>query len=268
MSLTDHPKALLFDVFGTLVDWRTSITSALVYAAQAALATNSETIPAEAHQRASRLTEEDWGAFAQQWRNSYMNYTVNFRPGEQEFITVDEHHYISLKALLAAHQLEDLFTEEEIKSLSLQWHYLDAWEDSSRGLKELNKKFVTSTLSNGNTALLRDLARYTAMPFKEIISAAEFGAYKPNPAVYLGGAANLGLEPSECAMVAAHIGDLAYAKESGFQTIYIPRPQEETHPEFLAQAKSEGTVVDMWIDEEQDGLLEIARRYGIVDSGV
>ncbi|KAL1958115.1 hypothetical protein VTO42DRAFT_5155 [Malbranchea cinnamomea] len=258
MSLHNPPKALLFDVFGTVVDWRSTITTALTTACRNALRANSPSIPIRVQQAAR---EVDWHAFAQQWRNSYIAFTRGFDPSSPSFTTVDEHHYDSLKSLLAKYNLDGLFSESEIKSLSLKWHFLDPWKDSPRGLEELNKTFITATLSNGNTALLEDLAQYASLSFNHVFSAEQFKAYKPSPLVYNGAAAKLGLQTNECALVAAHLGDLRAAKRCGYQTIYVARPQEEAYsPEDVLKAKADGWV-DMWIDEGQDGLLEVAKRF-------
>lgn len=150
--------------------------------------------------------------------------------------------------------------------MSRIWHFLHAWPDSANGLQELNQAgFITSTLSNGNVSLLQDLAAHAQLPFKHILSAELFGAYKPSPTVYNGAAAHLGLQARECAMVAAHLGDLKAAKECGFQTIYIEREGEESWSlEDSRAAKREGWV-DMWVGLEErfvgGGIAEIERKF-------
>ena len=156
------------------------------------------------------------------------------------------------------------------------WHFLDPWSDSSPGLGLLNSKFQTATLSNGNTSLLTDLASHGSLPYTHILSAEDFKAYKPHPSVYLGAAQKLNLKPEECALVAAHLGDLAAAKKCGYQVIYIDRPQEEGWGrEKVDKAMKEGWV-DMWVDLQEGegfgslrkdgGFVEVARRFGIEDS--
>lgn len=146
---------------------------------------------------------------------------------------------------------------------SMIWHFLDPWADSSHGLEMLNQKFETATLSNGNTSLLQDLADYGKLPYKHIISAADFSAYKPHPDVYNGAAKKLGLDPSQCALVAAHLGDCEAAKKKcGYQAIYIERKQEESYsPEEIERVKKEG-FIDMWIGADEAGFEELARRFG------
>ena len=141
------------------------------------------------------------------------------------------------------------------------WHFLDPWPDSSPGLGLLNQKFITSTLSNGNTALLSDLAKHGSLPYAHLLSAEDFQAYKPHPNVYNGAAKKLGLETSQCALVAAHLGDLAAARNCGYQTIYISRPQEEQWSKEKIEQSREW--VDMWIEEGDGGFEEMARRFEI-----
>ncbi|OQV11231.1 hypothetical protein CLAIMM_15094 [Cladophialophora immunda] len=231
MSTTNPPKALLTDVFGTVVDWRSSVTNGARTAA----------------------AQISWAAVAQLWRTSYYHFTRTYDPAAAQkdpskFKTVDQHHVEALHQILVDHGLEGLWTDEEVQKISMIWHFLDPWPDS-----------------NGNTALLRDLATHGHLPYKHILSGEDFGAYKPHPSVYLGAAQKLGLEPAECALVAAHLGDLKAARGCGYQTIYIERPQEEGwSKEDTEQAKQQGWV-DMWIglDEGEGGFLEIARRFGV-----
>ena len=261
MSLSTPPKALFFDVFGTVVEWRSCVTKALNEAAQRALSDPHKHLPAAVHAQASAMTVTDWQAFTDEWRASYSGFTKTFDPSSQGFIPVDQHHYTALQRLLEERGIASLFTDEERWDLALCWHRLGPWPDSVRGLELLNRRFRTGTLSNGNIALLEDLARYGPLPFNDIVSAEHFGVYKPSPTVYLGAAGRLGLEPGECALVAAHLSDLKAAMGQGFQTVYVERWQEETlDVEALARAKGEG-YVDMWIDLSSEGLVEIARRF-------
>ena len=261
MSLSTPPKALFFDVFGTVVEWRSCVTKALNEAAQRALSDPHKHLPAAVHAQASAMTVTDWQALTDEWRASYSRFTKTFDPSSHGFIPVDQHHYTALHRLLEERGIASLFTDEERWGLALSWHRLDPWPDSVRGLELLNRRFRTCTLSNGNIALLEDLARHGPLPFNDIVSAEHFGVYKPSPTVYLGAAGRLGLEPGECALVAAHLSDLKAAKGQGFQTVYVERWQEETlDVEALARAKGEG-YVDMWIDLSSEGLVEIARRF-------
>ncbi|EAU32283.1 hypothetical protein ATEG_06899 [Aspergillus terreus NIH2624] len=234
MSLTNPPQVLLFDVFGTVVEWRTSVTNAL----RSALSTNPST-PADI----------DYLSLAEEWRKSYSHFTRTFDPTTQPFVSVDEHHYTSLTAILARRfpDLAATLSDAQRRDLATCWHRLEPWADSARGLHDLNSRFRTATLSNGNVDLLRDLAAYGALPFVEIVSAEHFGAYKPAPAVYRGAAARFGVEPGQCAMVAAHLHDLKAAKACGLQTIYVARPLEENGDEEAARAEG---FVDMWVDDD------------------
>lgn len=260
MSLSTPPKALLTDVFGTVVDWRSTVTNFLSKTAQETLNSASTSIPSTVRAAAATI---DWGEFAWQWRRSYYHFTTQYDPASGNFKSVDQHHLEALIKLLRENQLEGLWDEKELQKISMIWHFLDPWPDSARGLGMLNQKFETATLSNGNTSLLKDLAEHGELPYKHIVSAEEFKAYKPHPNVYNGAAKRLGLPTSECALVAAHLGDLWAAKtKCGYQTVYIERPREEGwSKEEIEQAKKDGWV-DMWVNLDEDGFKEVARRFG------
>lgn len=169
--------------------------------------------------------------------------------------------------LLEAEDLIDLWTPEELVTLSREWHFLDPWPDVSRGLAALKQKFAVCTLSNGDRELLTDMAAYAKLDWTRVFSAEDFRAYKPSPLVYEGAAQALGLQTGECALVAAHLGDLQGAKKCGYQTIYVERANEERwSSEEVEKARKEGWV-DMWVgagDEgDEGGFLEVARRFGI-----
>ena len=263
------PKALTFDVFGTVVNWRTTVTSALIHSAAAKTSSSSRSadLSPEVRTQLSKLTDQDWGQFAQEWRNSYKKFVKGFVPGETEWRDIDTHHHVSLIDLLKKWNLEGLYTEAEVEDLSLIWHYLEPWKDSSSGLQKLGTKFVTSTLSNGNPSLLKDLDEHGNLGFKKLQSSADFKAYKPHPSVYKGAAKALGLEPGEVAMVAAHLNDLEAARACGFKTIYVERKQEEDWSPEQGEYKDAKTWVDMWVaygeGGEDGGFLEVARRFGI-----
>ena len=147
------------------------------------------------------------------------------------FKTADDHHLDSLRTLLDQSLISGLWTDEQVVQVSRIWHHLEGWPDSSRGLLALeNQRFITCTLSNGNIDLLTDMAAHTDLPWTHIFSAESFGAYKPHPSVYTSACKELGLEPGQCAMVAAHLADLEAARDCGLQTIYIERAQEESCP--------------------------------------
>lgn len=255
------PRALFFDTFGTVVEWRTCVTNALTAAAQQALDSGRD-IPADVRHRASTMREVDWLGLAEEWRNSYGRFTSTF-DSSKEFVSVDQHHYAALQDLLHRRGILDLFTDSELWSLTFAWHRLDPWPDSVPGLDLLNKRFITSTLSNGNVTLLEDLQRHGSLPFTHLTSAENFGAYKPSPLVYNGAAKSLGLDPAQCALVAAHLHDLQAAKSCGFQTIYVERHLEEAwSADQVEQAKKDG-LVDIWVNLDAGGFLEVARRLGV-----
>lgn len=259
MSLTNPPKALLTDVFGTVVDWRSTVTTHLTKTAEETLNSPSASIPSSVRTAAASV---DWGELAWQWRLSYYHFTRSYDPSQGNFKTVDQHHLEALVHLLKKHDLDGLWDEQQLKETSMIWHFLDPWPDSANGLGMLNQKFETATLSNGNASLLTDLAEYGKLPYKHVISAEEFKAYKPHPNVYRGAAKRLGLETSQCALIAAHLGDLKGSKECGYQTIYIERSQEEGWDQgAIEQAKEEGWV-DMWVSMDGGGFEEVARRLG------
>lgn len=202
-------------------------------------------------------TIEQWGDFAQEWRNSYLKFTRESASNpDLVWKTVDQHHEDSLHDLLASHGLADGFTTSQVHELSLIWHRLEPWSDTNAGLKLLNELGIqTCTLSNGNMALLEDMCRHGGMPFTHILSAELFHSYKPNGKVYLGAAARMGFEPEECAMVAAHLEDLRAAKSFGLQTICVERPREERYPELGREG-----FVDVWVTADEDGFVTVAKR--------
>ena len=264
MVLLTPPRALLFDIFGTCVDWRSTVTKALNDQAHTTLSSATASLAAYLRMRASSMTLDDWGNLAQEWRDSYKQFTKSLAEDSGlPWKTVDEHHLNSLEQLLVVWQLGGLWTSEEIRALSLIWHRLNPWPDSSLGIKELNKLFWTVTLSNGNLSLLNDLHVYAKIDFTHVFSAELFGSYKPSPKVYLGAVEKLGLKPFECAMVASHLSDLKAAKSNGLQAIYVERPSEEDwSDELVENARTEGWV-DLWIPTGQEGFVTMAERLRV-----
>lgn len=259
------PKALTFDVFGTVVNWRKTVTDTLISSAAAKTSSTSvsASLEPDVRQRLSELSNEDWGRFAQEWRNSYKKFVAGYKPNEDPWRDIDTHHRISLEQLLEGWSLKGLYDENEIEDLSKVWHFLDPWDDSSKGLHLLGDKFVTSSLSNGNRSLLEDLQQHGNLGFKTLQTSADFKAYKPYPTVYLGAAKKLGCEPHEVAMVAAHLSDLRAARGQGFRTVYVERPREEDWKIDSDEYKDAKTWVDVWVGEDEDGFVEVARRFGI-----
>ncbi|KXT04097.1 hypothetical protein AC578_4912 [Pseudocercospora eumusae] len=255
-----QPKALFFDVFGTCVDWRKTVTDALYNRAQEALKSSASSLSGQALTKATDMTREHWGKIAQDWRNTYLAFTRAIASDPTiPYKTVDQHHLDALKEILGAEQLGSLWNEQQVLELSMIWHYLDPWVDTPHGIRELNKKFDTCTLSNGNVSLLEDMVKHGCMPFTHVYSAEMFNSYKPSPKVYLGAAEKMGVTPQECVMVAAHLDDLKAAKSHGFRTIYVERSQEERHPEL----RDEKGIVDVWVSEDEDGFIAAAEKLGI-----
>jgi len=204
-------RALAFDVFGTVVDWRGSI----IREGQALSAAKGWRV--------------DWPAFADAWRAGYrpaMERATALGPdGEGAWANIDTLHREILDGLLSRFGLDGL-TEVERAHLNRVWHRLAPWADSVRGLRRLKSRFVISTLSNGNIALLVDMAKHARLPWDCVLSAEIVRKYKPDPAVYQMAARLLGFEREHVLMVAAHPSDLAAAARAGLRTAYVPRPLE------------------------------------------
>ncbi len=200
-------KALTFDVFGTVVDWRESI----IREGQALGGRKGITV--------------DWGRFADAWRGLYQPSMQRVRSGEAAWIKLDDLHRQSLDRLLGDFGITGL-TEAEIDDLNRAWHRLDPWPDTVAGLTRLKRRFILATLSNGNVALIVNMARRAGLPWDAVLGAEVARHYKPQPEAYLTTAALLGLRPEQCLMVAAHNGDLGAASEVGFRTAFVPRPGE------------------------------------------
>ncbi|KAI1812387.1 haloacid dehalogenase [Poronia punctata] len=257
-------KALTFDVFGTVVDWRSTVVAELIKRARDKVASASfGTLPEGLQFRFRAISDEDWARFAQEWRNSYGRFVVSFVPGQTEWKDIDAHHYDSLKVLLQDRDVTGVYDEDEVKSLSLIWHYLKPWDDSVSGLQKLGTRYVTATLSNGNRSLLGDLNSHGSLGFQHIISGEDFGAYKPHPSVYLGAARTLDRQPNEVAMVATHLSDLHAARAAGLRTIYVERKGEAIWSQDDDRWKDARKWVDLWISGEEEGFIDLARRLGI-----
>ena len=198
-------RALVFDVFGTVVDWRGSI------------AREGEALSA------AKGLSVDWRAFADAWRQGYQ--PAMARAMREEWANIDTLHRGILDEIRPRFGLGGL-DEREIEHLNRVWHRLAPWPDAIEGLQRLKTRFTISTLSNGNVSLLVDMAKYAGLPWDCVLSAELFGKYKPDPAVYQGAARLLGVESDALLMVAAHPSDLAAAQRAGLRTAYVPRPLE------------------------------------------
>jgi 2-haloacid dehalogenase len=202
-------RALLFDVFGTVVDWRSGIVR--------------EAAPFLSRHRMGA----DPYAFADAWRARYQPAMEEVRSGRRPFVRLDTLHRESLEAALREFGADPAhLPAEELDTLNHAWHRLDPWPDSVPGLVRLRRRFVIAPLSNGNISLLLDMAKRAGLPWDAILGAELPQAYKPRPEVYLHSAEVLGLPPAACMMVAAHNGDLRAARGVGFATAFVPRPRE------------------------------------------
>lgn len=205
-----RPKALAFDVFGTVVDWRSGIAR--------------DVAPLLEMLGRSDIAPE---AFADGWRARYQPAMARVRGGERPFVTLDVLHRETLEDLLASLDIDPAAVgDERLHDLTLAWHRLDPWPDAVAGLTRLKARFPIVTLSNGNIALMLDMARRAGLPWDAILGAEVSGHYKPEPEAYLATARALAIEPEELCLVAAHHSDLAAARACGLMTAYVDRPME------------------------------------------
>ena len=200
-------KALLFDVFGTVVDWRTSLIEEFSQAA------------------ALRALEVDWPGFVDAWRGAYAPSMDRVRRGDMPWTNLDALHRASLEELAPRFGLVGL-DEPTLDWINHGWHRLLPWPDSVAGLTRLKSRFIIGPLSNGNVALLVDMAKFAGLNWDVICATELFGHYKPDPETYLGAARLLGLAPGELMLAAAHNNDLAAARACGLATAFFPRPTE------------------------------------------
>jgi 2-haloacid dehalogenase len=200
-------KALFFDVFGTLVDWRSSV------------AREAETLLKPMGHGL------DWLAFADAWRDQYQPAMEEVRSGRASFCKLDVLHRRNLERILPRFGIPSL-AEEVVRNLNLAWHRLDAWPDVTRGLVRLKRRYLLAPVSNGNISLMVDLARRNDFPWGAILGAEVAGDYKPNARVYLAACEALDLSPGDCMMVAAHTNDLLAAAKCGLRTAHVARPHE------------------------------------------
>ncbi len=195
-------KALTFDVFGTVVDWRTAII----------------------REGSALLPGHDWATLADEWRRLYRPTLARVVSGELSWKTFDELEHMMLEQVFAAHSLS--LPPSDFNSLATVWRRLDPWPDAVPGLTRLKSRFVLCTLSNGSMWQLISLAKHGALPWDAVIGTELFKTYKPDPRVYLGAAELLQLRPAEVMMVAAHTHDLEAARSLGLRTAFVARPHE------------------------------------------
>ena len=230
-------EALLFDVFGTLADWRTSIARE----AQAILGPLGYQL--------------DWLAFADAWRGEYQPAMEEIRAGRAPFVKLDVLHRNNLERIMPRFGIKPL-SEDTARDLNLAWHRLDTWPDVAPGMVRLKTRFRLAPCSNGNIALMVDIARRNGLPWDAILGAEIAGDFKPKPRVYLASADAFGLAPEQCMMVAAHSNDLAAAAALGLRTAHIARPNE--HGPGTGESGPKGPV-----DHAASGLEQLATQLGV-----
>jgi 2-haloacid dehalogenase len=231
-------KALVFDVFGTVVDWRTSVAQ-------------------EVDQLAKKKgLKVDGAKFADAWRGGYGPSMNRVRTGELPWTKLDALHRMMLDKMLVEFGITGL-SETEIASLNRAWHRLRPWPDSVSGLIRLKKRFIIAPLSNGNIALMTNLAKFGGLPWDCILGAELARHYKPDREVYLSAADFLDLKVGEVMMVAAHLGDLRAAKGVGLQTAFVPRPLE------LGPGRTPDLKPDAAVDLTAADFNDLARQLGV-----
>ena len=205
--MTLAPKALLFDVFGTVVDWRASVI---------------REVRDLAARKGSRVDAEK---FADAWRAGYMPSMNRVRTGGLPWTRLDDLHRMTLEKILADFGVTG-FTEEEKDFLNRAWHRLEPWPDAVNGLARLKKQYIIAPLSNGNVALITNMAKHAGLPWDCVLGAELARHYKPDPEVYRSAVELLDVNPGEVVMVAAHLRDLRAAKAEGLRTAFVVRPDE------------------------------------------
>ena len=231
-------KALTFDVFGTVVDWRNSVA-------------------AEGRAFGERHSiEADWVEFADRWRGLYQPSMEAVRNGKREWMRLDDLHRESLGQLADQFGFASKVDDAALAHFNRAWHRLNPWPDAVDGLTRLKQRFIITTLSNGNVALMVNLARHGGLPWDTILGAEVCRAYKPLSEAYLGTARFLDLEPHQCMMVAAHNSDLVKAASLGMRTAYVNRPTE------YGPQQSQDFRADHAYDVIVESLTELADKLG------
>jgi 2-haloacid dehalogenase len=233
---TDSIKALFFDVFGTLVDWRGGVAR-----------------EAESILKPLGL-DLDWQAFADAWRDQYQPGLEQVRSGAIPYARLDVLHLQMLQRILPWFRLEKIAPSVQ-DQLTLAWHRLDAWTDVTAGLRRLRRRYLLAPVSNGNIALMSDLARRNEFPWDAILGADLARNYKPTPEVYRTAAEAFNLAPSQCMMCAAHSSDLKAASENGLRTAFVARPDER--PGMSEKSPS------VSVDFSTQSIDELATRMGV-----
>jgi 2-haloacid dehalogenase len=222
-------RAVLFDTFGTVVDWRSGIAASVRDFAQ------------------HRQLSVNPAAFALEWRSRYLPSMSEILSGRREFVSLDVLHKENLLASLEKFGVAtEVLPGDEVEALARSWRWLPPWPDSVEGIAAMKRHVVVGPLSNGNTGLLVDMAKYAGLPWDVVLGSDVGKTYKPDPRAYHTPARLLGLEPGEVMLVAAHPTDLAAAQESGLATGFVSRPQEyrpgrEPHLEPTGEFDVSGT---------------------------
>jgi 2-haloacid dehalogenase len=206
----DGVRALVFDVFGTVVDWRSGVAR--------------EAAPFQARHGFANVSPAE---FADAWRRRYSPAMEEVRSGRRPFTRLDVLHRENLEGTLAEFGIHPAtMPARELDDLNLAWHRLDPWPDSVAGLKRLKARYIIATLSNGNVILMLNMAKRAGLPWDTILGAEVVKAYKPMPEAYLRTADILAMRPEEVCLVAAHNSDLAAARKCGMRTAFVVRPTE------------------------------------------
>ena len=233
----DDIQALLFDVFGTVVDWRDSITREMCRFAE------------------TNALQADWQQFALDWRALYQPAMQAVRSGERGYVKLDVLHRENLQQLIKEYHLDHL-TDDQLDHINRIWHRLQPWADTLPGMHRLHRKYLLASLSNGNIALLANMARHNGIPWDAILGSEPTRGYKPQPEVYLQSVDMLGLSPAQCLMVAAHNEDLRAARALGLQTAYVNRPTE-----YGASQTVDKEAEEDW-DYCADSMTDLAQQLG------
>jgi 2-haloacid dehalogenase len=237
MALQGSVEALLFDVFGTVVDWRGSITEDLTKFA------------------AAKGIKADWAQFTDDWRGLYQPSMEEVRSGRRAWTILDVLHRESLETLLEKYGITGL-SEGDKDHITRAWHRLKPWPDVVAGLTRLKSRYIIGTLSNGNVGLLTRMAKNAGLPWDVVLGAETARAYKPLPQAYLAAAQLLNVAPEKVMLVAAHNSDLAAAAKTGLRTAFVARPTEYG-PHQTVDFKAEGN----W-DVAADSFTGVAKAMG------
>jgi 2-haloacid dehalogenase len=231
-------RAILFDVFGTVVDWRGSLIAHLT------------------PWGAERGLHADWEGLADAWRAAYVPSMNRVRSGEIPWRNLDDLQRESLAEIGGKFGLPKTLSDADRDHIVTEWHRLDPWPDAVPGLTRLRHKFIIAPLSNGNVALLVNMAKRAGLPWDMVFATELFRHYKPDPETYLGAVSLLGLQPHETLMAAAHNGDLHAARAAGLRTAFIPRPREHGDAQ-----RTDLAAADAW-DYEASDIEDLAAQLG------